>query len=525
MRRTVGVEEEFHLVDLKTRRLTPRAPELLRELPDAYVAELQRCVVELNSEVVDTLDELRQTLQRQRKVLIDAAATLGIGVVAAGAVPLSVPAEMQITATPRYRQMLSDYQLLAREQLICGTQIHVGVEDRDESVVVAHRVAPYLPTLLALSASSPFWADGSDTGYSSARTLVWQRWPTSGPANMLTSANEYDKLVADLVATGVITDEGMAYFDVRPALSVPTLELRVCDSCPSVDTIVLIAGLFRAMVQREIEGLRADRAPCEISPVLVRAATWRAARSGLEGDLVDIAGPSSRPAGEVVCQLLRRLRPQLEDTGDWPVVRDLAQQVLLAGTSWRASAGRCAGGAADRRRRSAHRRDLGRMARSWAAAILDSPTLLFGYHQTDKHLTGAPSYDEAINEYGAREQDTTPFSPPSPHSASPRCGREKRHRTGPAGRKHRVPRQRTEPRPGLPARSCPSTRRRRRLDGAHARSRTAGTGAQRLPARHLRRTGHPRRRHHRPAHPRPSARLPFLRAAVPIAGPGARQRH
>ena len=400
MRRTVGVEEEFHLVDLKTRRLTPRAPELLRELPDAYVAELQRCVVELNSEVVDTLDELRQTLQRQRKVLIDAAATLGIGVVAAGAVPLSVPAEMQITATPRYRQMLSDYQLLAREQLICGTQIHVGVEDRDESVVVAHRVAPYLPTLLALSASSPFWADGSDTGYASARTLVWQRWPTSGPANMLTSANEYDELVADLVATGVITDEGMAYFDVRPALSVPTLELRVCDSCPSVDTIVLIAGLFRAMVQREIEGLRADRAPVEISPVLVRAATWRAARSGLEGDLVDIAGPSSRPAGEVVCQLLRRLRPQLEDTGDWPVVRDLAQQVLLAGTS------------SARQRRALRRRGrltdvvdqlIEETSGVWpdpAAAILDNPTLLFGYHQTDEHITGAHSYDEAINEYG-----------------------------------------------------------------------------------------------------------------------------
>jgi len=93
-----------------------------------------------------------------------------MGVVAAGAVPLSVPAEMQVTQTARYRQMLADYQLLAREQLICGTQVHVGMDDRDESVVVANRVAAYVPTLLALSASSPFWADGSDTGYSSGRT-------------------------------------------------------------------------------------------------------------------------------------------------------------------------------------------------------------------------------------------------------------------------------------------------------------------------------------------------------------------
>jgi carboxylate-amine ligase len=173
--RTLGAEEEFHLVDLKTRRLTARAPELLAELTEHYVAELQRCVVETNTSVVDSLDGLRSELGRRRRVLVETAAELGIGVVAAGAVPLSVPAEMQVTKTARYRQMLADYQLLAREQLICGTQVHVGISDRNEAVAVAHRVWPYLPTLLALSASSPFASDGSDTGYSSMRTLVWQR--------------------------------------------------------------------------------------------------------------------------------------------------------------------------------------------------------------------------------------------------------------------------------------------------------------------------------------------------------------
>ena len=140
MPRTLGVEEEFNLVDVKTRRLTARAPELLAELSDTYVAELQRCVVEMNSGVVDTLEGLRNELQGHRRVLVDAAAELGIGVVAAGAMPLSVPAEMQVTQTARYRQMLADYQLLAREQLICGTQVHVGVGDRDEAVIVANRV-------------------------------------------------------------------------------------------------------------------------------------------------------------------------------------------------------------------------------------------------------------------------------------------------------------------------------------------------------------------------------------------------
>jgi carboxylate-amine ligase len=400
----MGVEEEFHLVDLKTRRLTARAPVLLGELSDSYVAELQRCVVEMNSGVVDNLDGLRADLQGHRKVLVDAAAKLGMGVVAAGAVPLSVPAEMQVTQTARYRQMLADYQLLAREQLICGTQVHVGVADRDESVVVANRVSAYVPTLLALSASSPFWSDGSDTGYSSVRTLVWQRWPTTGLAAPVSSAAEYDKLVAELVASGAIKDAGMVYFDVRPAVAAPTLELRVCDSCPSMDTIVLIAGLFRALVEREVEGLRAGVPAIEVSPPLGRAALWRAARSGLEGKLVEIDGPVSRPAGDVVTELVRSLRPQLEAAGDWQMIVELTRQVLIAGTS------------AARQRRALRRRGrltdvvdqlIAETAGTWpdtAAAVIEDPTLLFGYQHDREYdpayKAAAVSYDEAVDPTG-----------------------------------------------------------------------------------------------------------------------------
>ena len=408
--RTLGAEEEFHLVDLKTRRLTARAPELLAELSDHYVAELQRCVVETNTRVVDSLDGLHDELVDHRRVLVDTAAELGIGVVAAGAMPLSVPAEMQVTKTPRYRQMLADYQLLAREQLICGTQVHVGVDDRDEAVAVAHRVSAYLPTLLALSASSPFASDGSDTGYSSLRTLVWQRWPTTGLAAPVQSAEEYDTLVKDLVASGVISDAGMVYFDVRPSNSAPTLELRVCDSCPSVDTILLIAGLFRALVEREVDAARAGTPATILSPALGRAAVWRAARSGLEGDLVDVRAPAGRPASEVVTELVESLRPQLEDSGDWDIVSELTRQVLIAGTS------------SARQRRALRRRGrltdvvdqliaetAGRLP-STATAVGGDPTLLFGYHPgTDPAVRVARgnvdvSYDEAVDTDGHPRQ-------------------------------------------------------------------------------------------------------------------------
>jgi glutamate---cysteine ligase / carboxylate-amine ligase len=408
--RTLGVEEEFHLVDLKTRRLTARAPELLAELSDHYVAELQGCVVETNTRVVDSLDGLRGELVDHRRVLVDTAAELGIGVVAAGAMPLSVPAEMQVTKTARYRQMLADYQLLAREQLICGTQVHVGVDNRDEAVAVAHRVAAYLPTLLALSASSPFASDGSDTGYSSMRTLVWQRWPTTGLAAPVHSAEEYDELVTNLVASGVIADGGMVYFDVRPSNSAPTLELRVCDSCPSVDTIVLIAGLFRALVEREVDASRAGTPATILSPALGRAALWRAARSGLEGDLVDVSAPASKPAAEVVIELVHSLRPQLEDSGDWDIVSELTREVLVVGTS------------SARQRRALRRRgrltdvvdqliaETAGRSSSTSAAVGDDPTLLFGYQPGSDPVVRVAggsvdvSYDEAVDADGHPRQ-------------------------------------------------------------------------------------------------------------------------
>ncbi|ORM25012.1 carboxylate--amine ligase/circularly permuted type 2 ATP-grasp protein [Williamsia sp. 1135] len=333
--RNIGVEEEFHLVDLRTRRLTPRAPELLDALPDTggYVEELQRCVIEVNSGVFSKLSDLRQDLREHRAILAKTAADLGIGVVAAGGVPLAVPTELQVTESPRYRQMLADYQLLAREQLICGTQVHVDVANRDQAVQLAWRLSPYIPTLLALSASSPFWSDGSDTGYASSRTLVWQRWPTTGPFPRLESAAEYDDEIARLISTGVITDPGMVYYDVRPSAMQPTLEIRACDSCPSVDTIALIAGLYRALVQREVAGMEQGRAGIDVSPTLYRAAIWQAARSGLEADLIDVVAAEPRPAAEIIGDLAAMLQPQLEATGDWDTVIELIDTAISVGSS------------------------------------------------------------------------------------------------------------------------------------------------------------------------------------------------
>ncbi|HEY0709865.1 MAG TPA: carboxylate--amine ligase/circularly permuted type 2 ATP-grasp protein [Polyangia bacterium] len=333
-RLTLGVEEEFHLVDLRSRRLTPRAAEVLAALADAkgtFTTELQQTTVETNTEVTDTLEGLRGQLVGLRSELASACERLGVGAAAAGTMPLSTP--LILTENPRFRRMLADYQLLVREQLICGMQVHVGIGNPDTAAALIDRVSPWLPPLLALSASSPFAQGGQDTGYASSRSLIWSRWPTTGSAGAFATAAAYDEQVQSLIASGVISDRGMIYFDVRPSAHVPTIELRICDACPAVDTVVLIAALFRAVVARELSRLDRGEPSNAVAPALHRAAMWRAARSGLEGELVDLSAPRAVPAGVLVRGMLNELRPELERDGDWQVVAGLCEEALSRGSA------------------------------------------------------------------------------------------------------------------------------------------------------------------------------------------------
>ena len=330
----LGVEEEFHVVDLTSRELVAQAPALLERLPAGpYTHELHSSVVESNTPVCDGLDALREALHRSRRLLVTVAESAGLGVVAAGTVPLVDPLRLAVTPSLRYERMLSEYQVLVREQLICGVQVHVQISDRDLAVAVAQRVGPHLPVLLAVSASSPFWM-GEDTGYASMRSLLWQRWPTAGLSGEIGSAAEHDALVADLVASETISDAGMIYFDVRPSAHLPTLELRLTDACPDVDDVVLIAGLFRALVRRAHEEVVSGVPFAPRAAPLLRSALWRAARSGLEGDLLDLPrSPRPIPAGTALRHLLDDLRPHLEAAGDRDTVEELAARALARGSS------------------------------------------------------------------------------------------------------------------------------------------------------------------------------------------------
>jgi carboxylate-amine ligase len=337
---TLGVEEEFHLLHPATGDLVPAARRVLRREPTDAGPELQRSIVETATGVHVGLENLRRDLVARRRELAEAAASIGLAVASVGTVPASGTRRGRVFPDPRYEWMASEYRQLVDEQQVCACQVHVSVEDRDLAVRVTRRIRAWLPTLLAMSASSPCF-QGEDTGYASYRTVVVSRWPTVGPPPDFASAEEYDRTVAKLIHSGVISDAGMIYFDARLSARYPTVEIRVADACPSVDDAVLIAALARALV---VTAVRADAAPGdhrrpavlpESAQVLLRAATWRAARSGLDGHLIDPWTIRAVPAAELVHALLVHVRPVLEERREWEAVAQLTKMLLARGTSAR----------------------------------------------------------------------------------------------------------------------------------------------------------------------------------------------
>jgi glutamate---cysteine ligase / carboxylate-amine ligase len=288
-------------------------------------------MIETNTPVCTTLAEVRQALRRARRALVEAAGRHGLAIAAAGTHPFSSWADQEVTDKTRYHNLAADYRQLFREEVVFGCHVHVGFDDREAAIQAMNRVRPWLPVLLALSANSPFWV-GADTGYASYRTEVWNRWPTAGMPQSFASRAEYDALVETLMATGSVREPTKLYWDVRPSARQETLEFRVADSVMAVDEAVMVAGLVRALaVTAHAAADRGDPDP-RPRPELLRAAKWRAARHGLEADLVDVLAGQARPAAELVEAFLAEVRPALEEAGDLEEVTELVRVTLAGGT-------------------------------------------------------------------------------------------------------------------------------------------------------------------------------------------------
>ena len=327
---TVGVEEEFLLVDPESGR--PRAVSHLALASDAapeLAGELQREQVETATRPCATLDELGAELRRARAAAATAAMAAGAELAALATSPLAV--DPTIAPSPRYQEMRRRFGLTAAEELTCGCHVHVAVDSDDEGVAVLDRIRPWLAPLLALTANSPFW-QGVDSGYASYRSQVWQRWPSAGAYAPFGSADAYHATVRAMVDSATVLDPGMMYFDARLSADHPTLEVRVADVCLDVDDAVLLAALVRGLVGTAVRDWRAGTPADPVRLELLRLAAWRAARSGVQGELLDPGSWRPRPAEKVLDRLVAHVTPALEDAGDLGYVRALLAEVLERGT-------------------------------------------------------------------------------------------------------------------------------------------------------------------------------------------------
>ncbi len=327
---TLGVEEEYQVVDPETRELSAHGGRVLERaqevLGEEVAPELRVSQVEVMTPVCSTLGEVRTEISRLRRGVIGAAGEEA-RIAAASTHPFSRWREQPITPKERYKALLESYERLTQEQLAFGFHVHVGIGDREAALRTMNRLRVWLAPLLALSANSPFW-NGEDTGYASYRTQVWGRLPTAGPPAPFESLAEHDALVEALVASGSVLDAASVYWDVRLPEQLDTVEIRVADVCARIDEAVMLAGLSRALVRACREGAERDEPYPRTRPELLRAAHFIASRHGLDANLVDVEAGRAVPAREMVDKMLAFARPTLEDFGDWEEVSSLVRDTV-----------------------------------------------------------------------------------------------------------------------------------------------------------------------------------------------------
>src|SRR3954469_1231362 len=277
---SIGVEEEFLLAHRSAARLEPVSDVVIEAAAQVGVRlfeELTTAQIETNTSACWNTQELRTELARQRSDAAAAARSAGTRLLAAGA-PVTDELPPPLTDSPRYQRMGREFGTLATDHGVCACHVHVGLADRETAILVSNHLRLWLPTLLALTANSAIHR-GRDTGYASWRTVMWSRWPCAGPPPYFTSADHFDSVVTMLLDSGAMLDSGMIYWDVRPSVHVPTIEIRVSDVPSTVDETVLLAALVRGLVATAVRDLD-TRDAARPSAEVLRAAYWRGAHDG-----------------------------------------------------------------------------------------------------------------------------------------------------------------------------------------------------------------------------------------------------
>ena len=333
---TIGIEEEYLLVDRVSRDLIREVPssilpECEKLLESQVTPEFLQCQIEVGTRVCDNLQTARDDLVRLRKTVSEVVSAHGLAIIAASTHPFSHWTGHKHTDKSRYHILARDMQALARHMLICGMHVHVGIEDEDLRIDLMSQTSYTLPHLLALSTSSPFW-QGHDTGLKSYRLAIWDQMPRTGLPEYFDSFGEFKRHVAVLVKTGVIEDSTKIWWDIRPSARFPTLEMRISDMCTRLEDSICIAALYRCWLRMLYRLRLANQRWRKYTNLMLDENRWRAQRYGLDNGLIDFGKSAITPFPDLLEELLALIR---EDAEYFDCVAEVehAREILNRGTS------------------------------------------------------------------------------------------------------------------------------------------------------------------------------------------------
>jgi len=332
---TIGVEEEFQIIDPTTGELRSHVSQLVAatsaNLGEQVKREMHQSIVEIGTKICDNVDQLRADMYRTRGELVRSAESVGLYVAASGTHPLSNWIDQVISPGDRYKNIVEELQQLARSLLIFGMHVHVAVPDRTTMIDLMNMVRYFLPHLLALSTSSPFWM-GRNTGLKSFRTTVFRRFPRTGIPDHFNSWSEYEDYVGLLIKLRCIDNAKKIWWDVRPHPIFGTLEFRICDVTPRINDAIAIAALAQAIVVK-LHRLYTRNMGFRMYPrALVEENKWRAARWGVEGNLIDFGKQAEVPMRELGHELLDFVDDVVDDLGSRDALAPI-DRILRDGTS------------------------------------------------------------------------------------------------------------------------------------------------------------------------------------------------
>ncbi len=315
---TLGVEEEFQIIDPETRELRSHIQEILEDgkviLAENVKPEMHQSVVEMGTDVCKDIHEAREQVTRLRKNLAELAVKNGLRIAAAGTHPFSHWKDQQITDHPRYHTIVTDMQQVARANLIFGLHVHVGVTDREIAIHIMNAARYFLPHVFALSTNSPFWL-GRNTGFKSYRSKVFDRFPRTGIPDYFNSLAEYDNHVNLLIKTNCIDNAKKIWWDIRTHPVFNTLEFRICDIPMTVDETITLAAIMQALVAKLHNLIKQNLGFRLYRRALIAENKWRAARYGIHGKLIDFGKKEEVEYKILVNELLEFIDDVVDDLG------------------------------------------------------------------------------------------------------------------------------------------------------------------------------------------------------------------